>query len=196
MNNNPLNDEEAQLALKIVRQNIESYLNDQYYDYEGELPPIFNEKLGAFVTLNIHGSLRGCIGYSEPYEKLIDALMDVSLAAAFDDPRFYPVSKSEMDEIEIEISVLTKPQEVLVENYEDYLSKIEIGKDGLIIEKGYNKGLFLPQVPIEQNWDMDEYLTNICYKAGLHSDAWKDDDSKLYIFQAQVFSENKKVEGE
>lgn len=184
-----LTHDEGLLALKIVRENIESYLNDNLYECEYELPEIFYEKRGAFVTLNKRGQLRGCIGYSEPYEKLIDALLDVSLAAAFDDPRFNPLTMDEFEEVDIEISVLTKPQIIDVENYSEYLSAIEIGSDGLIIEKGFNKGLFLPQVPVEQSWNIEEYLTNLCYKAGLAGNSWMDDDCKLYSFQAQIFSE-------
>ena len=184
-----LTPDEGLLALKIVRENIQSYLNDKLYECKYQLPEIFYEKRGAFVTLNKKGQLRGCIGYSEPYENLIDALLDVSLAAAFDDPRFNPLTKNEFECVDIEISVLTKPQIIDVENYNDYLSAIKIGVDGLIIEKGFNKGLFLPQVPVEQSWDVEEYLTNICYKAGLPGSSWKEDDCKLYSFQAQIFSE-------
>ena len=184
-----LTQEEGQLALKIVRENIASYLNDKIYECDYNLPEVFHEKLGVFVTLNKNNNLRGCIGYPEPYEKLIDGLLDVSLAAAFDDPRFNPLTKDEFDDVEIEISVLTKPQKIIVDNYDEYPSKITIGTDGLIIEKGYNRGLFLPQVPVEQKWNIDEYLTNICYKAGLPSNTWKDDDCILYSFQAQIINE-------
>jgi len=189
MKNAVLTQEEGRLAIKIVRENILSYLNDKIYQCEYELPDIFYEKLGVFVTLNKHDSLRGCIGYPEPYEKLIDALLDVSLASAFDDPRFNPLTMDEYDDIKIEISVLTKPQKIYVENYEEYLSEIELGTDGLIIEKGYSRGLFLPQVATEQNWNLEEYLTNLCYKAGLSSNSWKDDDCVLYKFQAQIINE-------
>ncbi|MBR3214609.1 MAG: TIGR00296 family protein [Methanosphaera sp.] len=189
MKKDVLTADEGKLALKIVRENILSILNDGTYSCEYELPDVFNEKLGVFVTLNKNNSLRGCIGYPEPYEKLIDALLDVSLAAAFDDPRFNPLTKDEYPDIEVEISVLTKPQRIIVDNYEEYLSKIELGVDGLIIEKGYNRGLFLPQVATEQNWNIEEYLINLCYKAGLPSDSWMDDDCVLYNFQAQIINE-------
>lgn len=189
MTKDVLTADDGKLAIKIVRENILSYLNDETYQCGYELPEVFQEKLGVFVTLNKNNTLRGCIGYPEPYEKLIDALLDVSLASAFDDPRFTPLTKDEFDEIEVEISVLTKPQKIVVDNYEEYLSKIELGVDGLIIEKGYNRGLFLPQVATEQNWNIEEYLTNLCYKAGLPSHSWMDDDSVLYNFQAQIINE-------
>ena len=189
MSNEVLTYDEGQLALQIARENIESILNGHEYLCDKQLPEIFHEKLGVFVTLNKNNNLRGCIGYPEPYESLIDGLLDVSLSAAFDDPRFNPVSKNEFDDISIEISVLTKPELIEVNTYEEYLDKICIGIDGLIIENGYHRGLFLPQVATEQKWNIDEYLENICYKAGLPNQSWKLESTNLYKFQAQIISE-------
>lgn len=189
MNNKLLSKEEKCLLLKIARENIKKYLDGEEYEKPESLPEIFHEKYGVFVTLNYQNSLRGCIGYSEPYMPLIDALLDVSIAAAFEDPRFNPISEKELDEIQLEISVLTKPELVSIKSYKDYCSKLEVGRDGLIIENNYYKGLLLPQVPIEQNWDLKTYLENLCYKAGLNKDAWKDSNTKIYNFQAIVFGE-------
>ena len=148
--------EEGQLLIKIARENIETYLNGGEYVCIKELPEIFHEKLGVFVTLSINSNLRGCIGYPEPYMELIDGLLDVSIAAAVEDPRF---------------------------------NLLKVGRDGLIIENMYHRGLLLPQVPIEQNWDIETFLENLCYKAGLYGDAWKDNNTKIYSFQAQIFDE-------
>jgi len=191
MSSEVLNKFEQELLLKIARDNIKTHLSYEPYEAPNNLPVVFHEKLGVFVTLNINNNLRGCIGYPEPIKPLFDAVLDVSLSAAFEDPRFLPLTKNEFENINIEISVLTKPQEVVVQNYEEYLEKLTVGVDGLIIEYKFNRGLLLPQVPVEQNWDIKEFLENLCYKAGLNSDAWKMEDTKIYNFQAQVFQEKK-----
>lgn len=189
MPNNIITPEEGQLLLTIARENIVTYLKGGEYIPPNNLPIIFHEKLGVFVTLSINSNLRGCIGYPEPYYSLIEGLLDVSISAAFEDPRFNPISLEEFEKIKLEISVLTKPQLIEINNYEDYLSLIEIGRDGLIIENGYHRGLLLPQVPVEQNWDTLTYLENLCYKAGLPHESWKEDNTKIYAFQAQIFEE-------
>lgn len=182
-----LTQEEGQTLIQIAHDNIYCYLTDKEYALPKEIPSIFKEKLGVFVTLNKNNSLRGCIGYPEPYKPLIDAVLDVSIAAGIDDPRFNPITLNEFEEIDLEISVLTKPEEVLVKDYTEYLTKLKVGTDGLIIENNYNRGLLLPQVPIEQNWNIEEFLENLCYKAALPKDTWKKKDTKIYSFQAQIF---------
>ncbi len=189
MSQTRLTKEEGQLLINIARENINSYIVGEDYSPDMELPEIFNEKLGVFVTLSYNGKLRGCIGYPEPYMQLIEGVLDVSIAAAFEDPRFNPISKEEFDLTKIEISVLTKPELVEINSYEDYFSLLEIGRDGLIIENSHHRGLLLPQVPLEWNWDIKDYLENLCYKAGLHKDAWKEEKTKIYSFQAQIFEE-------
>lgn len=189
MQNKTLTQEEGQLLIKIARENINAYIKGEEYEPQMDMPNIFSEKLGIFVTLSINSNLRGCIGYPEPYMPLIEGLLDVSISAAFDDPRFNPISLKEFEKTKIEISVLTKPQLIKVNNYEDYLSLIKIGRDGLIIENSYHRGLLLPQVPIEQKWDTLTYLENLCYKAGLPYQSWKDNNTKIYSFQAQIFEE-------
>ena len=120
-------------------------------------------------------------------------LIDGIIEAAIDvcgDPRFPPLSKEELKDIVIEVSVLSEPK-LIVTKPKEYKKHIEIGKDGLIIRKGLQGGLFLPQVPVEQGWNMDQYLENLCYKAGLTGDTWLDPECKLYKFQTKVFSEEK-----
>ncbi|RAP53255.1 MAG: AMMECR1 domain-containing protein [Methanosphaera sp. rholeuAM270] len=189
MKSENLTQEEGQLLIKIARDNIEAYLKGGQLTLPKNLPEIFHEKLGVFVTLSLNSNLRGCIGYPEPYFPLIDALLDVSISAAFDDPRFNPLSLKEFDKIKIEVSVLTKPTLMEVNEYDDYHDLIEIGRDGLIIEDDYHRGLLLPQVPTEQKWDTLTFLENLCYKAGLPKNSWKDDNTKIYSFQAQIFEE-------
>lgn len=186
---------EGTLLVKEARKTIETYLR------EGEIPPTPNvpkgllEKLGVFVTLTKHGELRGCIGRPFPTSPLIEALMDSAISAATGDPRFRPLSVKELAEVEIEVSVLTKPEILKVKHPKDYPAQIVIGRDGLIVECGGFAGLLLPQVPVEYNWDAEEFLSNACLKAGLSPDSWLDRKVRIQRFSAQVFSE-RGVDGE
>ena len=139
---------------------------------------------GAFVTLHKNGVLRGCIGYIEPIAPLFKSIMDNAESAALRDRRFKAVTSSELEEIEIEISVLTKP--VAIDSYQ----KIELGTHGIILKKSWHRAVYLPQVATEQGWNRDEMLGHLCRKAGLSETAWKDGAS-FYTFQAQVFSESR-----
>ncbi|MFH0875919.1 MAG: TIGR00296 family protein [archaeon] len=149
----------------------------------------FSANQGVFITLHKNGELRGCIGYPEPVLPLNKAIMQAARAAAFEDPRFNPVSKEELDEIIIEISVLTVPQLIEVTMPIEYPKKIEIGIDGLIIRKAFYSGLLLPQVFTEYNSTTVEALNMTCQKAGLAQNAWKDKSCNIYKFQAQIFCE-------
>ncbi len=184
-----LSEAEGEQLLKIARGNLEAYLNGKDFEIDFEVPDIFLEKRGVFVTLNENQQLRGCIGYPEPYKPLLDALLDVSISAAVNDPRFPRVTKDELEDLHFEISVLTKPELIEVNDTQEYLDKINIGEDGLIIEQGLNRGLLLPQVPTEQGWDTEEFLINLCYKAQIDVTAWMDSSTKIYKFQAQIFDE-------
>jgi uncharacterized protein (TIGR00296 family) len=158
-----------------------------------ELKKYFSDKMGAFVTLskrrNNLKDLQGCIGITQPIYPLIDVISDVSLSAAFEDYRFPPVS--DMSQIVVEISILIPPRLIEVNNPEEYLEKIKIGKDGLVIESGFSKGLLLPQVPVEnnRNWDVKTFLEHLCIKAGLPINNWKNKNTKIYTFQAIIFEE-------
>ncbi len=136
---------------------------------------------GAFVTLRKHGTLRGCIGYVEPVFPLAETVARAAVAAAFNDPRFHPLQPEELPGLEIEISVLTPPRPVRE------LSEIVVGRHGLIAERGPYRGLLLPQVPVEYNWDLKEFLQNTCLKAGLERDCWQG-NTRFYIFEAEIFS--------
>jgi AmmeMemoRadiSam system protein A len=140
--------------------------------------------MGAFVTLHERGELRGCIGNLIANQPLYLTVRDMAIEAAVGDPRFPPVGLSEMKDIEIEISALSPMEKI------DDPEKIKLGKHGVLIRKGFNSGVFLPQVAQETGWSKEEFLSNLCtHKAGLASDAWKDGSAEIYIFSAEVFSE-------
>jgi len=139
------------------------------------------ELRGAFVTINKKGSLRGCIGHIRGTKPLYQTVEEMAAAAAFGDPRFPPVTKKELKDLEIEISVLTPFKQITD------VSEIEVGKHGIYMERGFYSGLLLPQVATEYGWDRDTFLEHTCRKAGLPHDAWKDKDTKIYIFSADIF---------
>ncbi len=144
--------------------------------------PIFSAKFGLFVTLTLGGNLRGCIGYVEGIKPLRDAVRDMARQAAFHDPRFYPLTKEEYAGLSVEISILYPVEAVT--NLED----IQVGRDGLILERGYHKGLLLPQVAKEYGWSREEFLNQTCRKAGLESFCWEN-GAKVSKFEAEVFNE-------
>ncbi len=148
-------------------------------------PRVSSDKLrqigAAFVTLKKHGQLRGCIGHIIGSIPLNQCVQQVALSAALEDPRFNRVVPSELPELQFEISVLT-PVEIIKD-----LESITVGRDGLIMESGYHRGVLLPQVPIEQGWDRQTFLQHTCRKAGMHTDCWKDEKVKVSRFQALVF---------
>ena len=139
------------------------------------------EKRGAFVTLHKHGNLRGCIGYIRGQKQLHQTIREMAVAAAFQDSRFKPVTQSELDDLDIEISVLTPLLKV------SDVEEITVGKHGIYIIQDYHSGLLLPQVATEQGWDRKAFLEHTCTKAGLPEDAWKDSSTEIYIFSADIF---------
>ena len=185
-----ISDADGQFLVKLARSAIESYLKDSTtIKVPEDVSYVLKEERGAFVTLTKEGNLRGCIGYPEPVKPLAQAVIDVAIGAATGDPRFPRVTSIEMEKIHVEVSVLTKPELVNVQKPLEYLETIEVGRDGLIVEMGIYRGLLLPQVPVEWNWDIEEFLANTCMKAGLPADCWLQDGVKLYSFQSQIFEE-------
>jgi hypothetical protein len=188
--------EDGEMLIKFARDNIEFFLqNDRKIPVAEEIKEKFKDKYGAFVTLNMQGvsenSLRGCIGYIEPTYSLYEVIHRVSINSAIEDPRFPSVALEEMENILIELSILTPPKLIDINNPEDYYNKIVIGRDGLIAERGVRRGLLLPQVPVDhgRNWDVKTFLSHTCSKAWLDPDAWKDLATKIYSFQAILFEE-------
>ena len=167
---------------QMARKSIASELNLPVDKYAVSDDPLFKEKRGAFVTLHKQGRLRGCIGYIEAVKSVRDTIDEMAKSAAFSDPRFPPVTRDEFDYLDIEISILSPITELAS------IDELEIGKHGLIITKGYNRGLLLPQVATEQGWDKITFLEHTCSKAGLNPDAWKK-GAKIEKFSADVFGE-------
>ncbi len=183
------NDSEKKELLSLARRTIHQQLEGKSGPEPLPADSPFAEKHGVFVTLHRGDELRGCIGYPLPIKPLWEAVQDNALSAAFEDPRFCPMNKEELPQIDIEISVLTVPQEI------EQVSKIQVGRDGIIVSKGFNRGLLLPQVPVEQGWNLEQYISYGCRKAGLPADEWKK-GVRIEIFQAEVFGEKeRKAEG-
>ena len=182
---------EGEYAVTLARRAVERYLEDGTRIVARQVPEALKEKLGVFVTLKRFPSneLRGCIGFPVPYAPLADGIVEAAIAAATEDPRFLPVEKDELDGLVFEVSVLTKPEEIKCAKPADIAKEIKVGRDGLIIQAGYNSGLLLPQVPVEHGWDSEEFLAQTCWKAGLPPDSWLKPGVSIYRFQAQIFAE-------
>ena len=150
----------------------------------------FERHSGAFVTINRYpsGELRGCIGYPEPVFPLGEAIIEAARSACHD-PRFPPLTLEEVVDCVFEVTILTPPHSIEFSSKDELLSKIEIGRDGLIISFKGRRGLLLPQVPVEWGWDKNQYLDNLCIKAGLPKDAWKYEDVDIDKFQGEIFYE-------
>jgi uncharacterized protein (TIGR00296 family) len=181
---------EGTYLIRLARTSVERYLLDsEIIKPEDDR----KEKAGVFVTLNYLNSrkqeyLRGCIGFPLPENGLYESVVKAAIAAATQDPRFPAVQRQELDNIVFELSILTPPVEIKAKPTE-FKNHIIIGKDGLILNSRFGSGLLLPQVPLELRWNVEDFLLNICYKAGAPPDAWLDPSSKLYKFQAIIFKE-------
>lgn len=183
-----ISDKSGEYLLELSKKTIKHYLETgEKIDLPEDYPIELDEKLGVFVTLNKNNDLRGCIGYAEPIESAINATIDVAIAAAFNDPRFPQVSDDEFEKLEFEVTVLTQPELIEIAHYSQYLNEIEIGRDGLIVQKGYSRGLLLPQVAVENALDVENFLEHTCMKAGISADSWMDESCDVYKFQGQIF---------
>jgi len=188
--------EEGKLLVELARKAVEEYLKSRKrISVPENVPEKFLQPSGVFVTINSikneEKELRGCIGYPYPTTPLAQAVIESAISSATEDPRFYPLSLRELDKVIFEVSVLTPPHVIEVKKPNEYASKIKVGKDGLITERGMFKGLLLPQVPIEWKWDEEEFLCQCCIKAGLPPDSWLLEGTKIYTFQAIVFEEDR-----
>lgn len=185
-----ITDDDGQNLVRSARKIVTEFLKD---GTRLSLPKDFQEKFsfksGVFVTLNNPLGLRGCIGYPLPDKKLFNALEDASIAAATEDPRFPSVKFEELDSITFEVTVLTPPKKIEVNEPMEYPSKIKVGQDGLIVKFGFNSGLLLPQVPVEYGWNAKEFLEYTCEKAGLPKEYWKKKEIEIKKFQGKVFKE-------
>jgi AmmeMemoRadiSam system protein A len=178
-----LSPEEKRELLGIVRQTLESYLRDRSFPEIDPRSPRLREGAGAFVTLERRGELRGCIGHMAADKPLYLTVQEMAVQAATGDPRFPPVTSEELPEVEIEISALS-PLRTIADP-----SEIRIGEHGVVISRGVNRGVLLPQVAAREGWDREKFLGYTCLKAGLPFDSWKSVEVKIEIFGAEVFGE-------
>ncbi len=191
-----LNHEEGEFLVRLARRAVDEYLKTgKCVPVPKGAPEKLKQPCGVFVTINSlengQKRLRGCVGYPYPTDPLVTAVTQSAVSAATQDPRFDPLSRGELAKVVFEVSVLTPPQRIEVKNQKECIAEIAIGKDGLIVERGIFKGLLLPQVPVEWNWDQEEFLCQCCVKAGLPADNWLLEGTKLYKFQAIIFEEEK-----
>jgi uncharacterized protein len=184
-----LADREKQLLLELARRALIAGVekresNQDFPDDENLLQPG-----GAFVTLHRRGRLRGCVGQLPSKDPLVEVVAHCAKAAALEDPRFKPVRAEELAELEIELSILSALEDIILE-------KIEAGKHGLVVSRGWQRGVLLPQVATEFHWQAARFLEETCVKAGLEREAWKDPHTRVQAFTAEVFSESALQPGE
>lgn len=178
-----LNAQEKDALLQIARRSIESFVRDGEKYVEPREEKALNTRSGCFVTIKQRGSLRGCIGNFQAEHPLFKEVAEMAILSASKDPRFYPMKVEDLDNFTLEISVLSPLEKI------ETLEEVEIGKHGIYLEKGYYRGVLLPQVAIDHGWDRLAFLQQTCLKAGLPVDAWKADDTEIYIFTAHIFSD-------
>jgi len=177
-----LNEDQKRYLLGLAREAVTSRVQTGRTIKAETKDPVLLAKRGAFVTLKVKGELRGCIGYPLPHKPLAEAVAAMAIAAATQDYRFEPLVESDLPNLDIEISVLTLPRPV------KDVHDVAVGKHGIIVSKGPYKGLLLPQVPLEYDWDLETFLRHGCLKAGLAENEWKKGVT-IEVFEAQVFSE-------
>lgn len=173
-----MKDEEKKILLSLARNTIAKSLGLSFEEIDASL---YDERRGSFVTLKMKGRLRGCIGYVLAIKPLYQQIIDLSLEAAYEDPRFPRLEKEEFPYIDIEISVMSAPKKI------KDLSEFELSRDGIILTVGASSSIFLPQVADETGWTKDQMLAALSRKAGLYPDAYKSTEAKLMTFTAEVF---------
>ncbi len=184
-----LKPEERRWLLRLARTTLErlapsgSQVPEEAQLFDGEPPEAVRGERGAFVTLHVGNDLRGCIGYVLPVAPLYRSVIENAVNAARRDPRFPPVTPGEVPGLRIEISAMTLPRKI------DSVAEIRVGEHGLIVSRGGRRGLLLPQVATEYDWDAETFLSHTCQKAGLPFDAWRSESIEIEVFTAEVFSE-------
>jgi uncharacterized protein (TIGR00296 family) len=195
-----LTQSEGAFLVELARTAVQEYLKTHKHI---KIPRDTSRKLlqpcGVFVTINTvensQKELRGCIGYPYPTAPLAESVIDSAISAATQDPRFPSLSLQELGHVVFEVSVLTPPEEIKVSSPKEYLSKIKVGQDGLIVENSFCKGLLLPQVPVEWKWDEETFLCQCCVKAGLPPDSWLVKGTRVYKFSS-IIAEERAPQGE
>ncbi|VVB73705.1 Uncharacterised protein [uncultured archaeon] len=183
---------DGKALIDFAHKTIESYIKDEMVLEITDAPKKLKEKRGAFVTLKVKGELRGCIGHPLPVAPLIEAVRDLAISSATEDYRFSPITMDELGELQIEISILTVPEELKLKDRKEAPKHIKVGRDGLVIDLDYNKGLLLPQVAVEEGWNSKQFLEHTCWKASIPEDSWLDKEAKIFTFQSVIFAEDKK----
>ncbi len=175
---------EKKLLIEIAKKTIHAVVKNEIIPKLPEVNGSLSEKHGIFVTIHKDDQLRGCIGYVIGVEPLIKAVVKMAKSASTEDPRFPPITVEELDKIEIEISVLSPLEKV------DKIENIIVGSDGLLMKRNFYQGLLLPQVASENNWTLHEFLSHTAMKSGMEPDSWKDRNTEIYKFQADIFNQS------
>jgi uncharacterized protein (TIGR00296 family) len=185
-----LSNHDGELLVRTARTAVTEYLKTRNkITLQEDFKSKFSFNSGVFVTLSKKENLRGCIGFPTPTKRLYQSLVEAAIASATEDPRFPPLRFEELDEISFEVTILTTPEEVKVADPPEYLTKIKVGRDGLIVKWEFGSGLLLPQVPIEYGWNEEEFLSHTCEKAGAPQDCWKRKNTMILRFEGIVFKE-------
>ncbi len=179
-----LNEFEKRELLRLARENVARAIRRQHPASSEPVSSVLEAPSGAFVTLRLRGELRGCIGYIEPRLPLFKTVEEVAAKAALEDPRFLPVNERELEDVDIEVSVLSALKRV------DSIDEIEVGKHGIVLDGGITRGLLLPQVAEEFHWDKEAFLRHTAVKAGLPPEAWNHPAVQLFTFTVEKFSES------
>ena len=182
-------DAEGEVAVRMARAVIDAYTRGEPFS-ASDTPASFNVESGAFVTINTYPGeeLRGCIGYPSPIFPLGTAIVKAAEGAC-EDPRFPRLAAPELDAVVVEVSILTPPELLTAKKPKDFLKQVRLGTDGLIVGRGRDRGLLLPQVAIDWKWDVEEFLAQACVKAGLMPDAWLEPDTRIWRFQSVIWTE-------
>jgi uncharacterized protein len=177
-----LNEEEKNYCVSLARKSIEYFFENNRIMQINNFPKKFEETKASFVTLFIENNLRGCIGHIKAIQPLYKNIIENAVSSAFNDPRFYPLSKEEFENVKIEVSVLTIPKKIEYDDYKDLFEKINVG-NGLILKKGISQATYLPSV-WEQIPEKEEFLSSLCMKAGLNRNAWKNEKIDVEVYNA------------
>lgn len=189
MNFQNISDDDGTILVKMARTVVTKYLTNNTKIFDHDFKEKFSFNAGVFVTINDKSGLRGCIGFPFAIKKLSDALTDAAISASTEDPRFSSIRQNELNNLVFEVTVLSDAEEISTSSPEEIIQEVKIGRDGLMIEKDSQSGLLLPQVPVEYNWDVVDFLNHTCHKAGLPNGSWKDKDTKISKFQGIIFRE-------
>ena len=181
---------QGRVLLRLARTTLEDKITGQDSIQEPE-DPIFSSRMATFVTLKISGQLRGCIGNLTPVGTLWNGIRDNAVNAAFHDHRFSPLRADELPRVHIDISILSPPRPLEYEDGDDLVRKLRPGRDGVILRDGWRSATFLPQV-WSQLPDPDQFLDNLCFKAGLPKRTWREKKLKIEIYQVQCFAEEER----